>query len=385
MKVLSAVPWQLGWDHTGLSRRLLGQLSAISAAGATVELCSHGEDADFGSFRNRKVGVNLMKGEDPLIPLFNSISFSLAFSKIADAEECDVLHCFNTTSLFIRKRGYILQMLNPTSAFVREMIEGEYPREGKYLRKIEAYDISARLEERECSSAERIIVSSEMGRGSVERFYGRDGRDVEVIPTGVDPSSVRQDYEKQKNRLKIILFPNRVSVMKGFRYMAEAMEEIRREYPSSLLVVSGRIDGFDSELMLPYIKRLREMGCATLTGFISRDALLSYYEMADVVVVPSLCDDLSLSLLDAIAMSTPLVATENTGFPRVGEVGIKVSPKDSSAIAEGAIRLLSDERLYREKREGAKKVVKDYFWTEIGKRYMDVYNRHLGDQPSSSR
>lgn len=383
MKVLSAVPWQLSWDHTGLSRRLLGQLSAIAGAGAAVELCSHGEDADLGSFRNRKVGVRLMEGEDPLVPLFNSISFSLAFSKIAEAEACDVLHCFNTTSLFIKKRGFILQMLNPTSAFVKEMVEGEYPREGKYLRKLEAYEMSAALEERECSSADMVVVSSEIGRRSVERFYGRGG--AEVIPTGVDPLSVRQGYEKQKNRLKIILFPNRISVMKGFRYMAEAMEGIRKEFPSSVLVVCGRIDGFDSEIMAPHIKRLKEMGCITLTGFVARETLISYYEMADVVVVPSLCDDLSLSLLDAVAMSTPLVATENTGFPRVSEVGIRVPPKDSSAIAEGVIRLLSDERLYMEKREGSKKVVRDYSWAEIGKRYIELYRRLVGDQPSSSR
>lgn len=385
MRVLSAVPWQLSWEHTGLSRRLVGQLSAIASAGATVELFSHGEDADYGSFRNRKVVVRVMEGEDPLVPLFNSILFSAAFSKIADSEACDVLHCFNTTSLFVRRRRFILQLLNPTSAFVKEMVVGEYPKEGKYRMKMEAYEISAALEERECSAAEGVIVTSEIGRRAVERFYGVGGGDVEVIPTGVDPSAVKQDYEKQRNRLRMILFPNRISVMKGFRYMAEAMEEIRRECPSSLLVVSGRIDGFDMELMMPYIKRLREMGCISLTGFLPRDTLLRYYEMADVVVVPSLCDDLSLSALDAVAMSTPLVATENTGFTRVDEVGIRVPPKDPGAIASAVMRLLSDDKAYMEKREGAKRVIKDYLWTEIGRKYMDAYERHLGAQPSSRR
>jgi len=373
------VPWQLDWDHTGFSRRLMGQLSAIGGGGYELELCSSGEDKDYGSFRNRRLDAKVIEGvgEDPLAPILNSIAFSMAFADAAAKESHDLIHCFNTTSHFLGGRKFLLQLINPTSAFVKDMIASEYPAIGKYQKKLEAYNFAAALEERECEGAERVIVTSSLAKGNVAKYYGRR-EGVEAIPSGVDPSIIEQDYVKQKNKLKIILYPNRISVTKGFRYMPRAMEIIRKEFPSSVLLVTGREDSFDLEAVSGDIKRLRDMGCITIAGFLGRGALMNYYKMADVVAVPSLCDDMSLSLLDAVAMATPVVATENSGFPQVDDVGIRVPPKDSEAFAEAVIRLLSDDDLYAKKMENAKKVIRGYLWPEIGKKYREIYSKALG-------
>ncbi len=374
-KILSAVPWQLDWDLTGLSRRLIGQLSAIGAEGFDVEVCTPGEGRDYGLFRSRQVKSKLIQGDDPITQILNTVAFSDAFSGTASDVEHDLVHCFNTTSHFLKERR-VLQMLNPTSAFVKEALLSEYPKTGKYLKKLNSYDVAAALEERECAGADVVIASSRLAKENIARLYGRK-EGVEVIKTGLEPSMVCQDYAKQKNRLKMILFPNRISVMKGFRYMPEAMRRIRKEFPASILVVSGRIDDFDREAIEGDLKELKEMRGITLTGYVSRKVLMNYYQMADIVAVPSLCEDISLSLLDAVAMATPVIATEEGGFPQVDDVGIKIPAKDSEAFAEAAIKLLSDDALYEKKRERARAVVKDYLWQEIGKRYSELYNKFL--------
>ncbi|MDI9643820.1 MAG: glycosyltransferase family 4 protein [Candidatus Verstraetearchaeota archaeon] len=382
MRVAATVPWSLQWEHTGLSKRLMGQISAIASSGVEIELFSHGEEADYGAFSNRRVRATVFEGEDPNLPLLNSLSFSLAFSEVAKGLECDLLHCFNTTALFLDEEEYLLQMLNPTSAFVKEMLQGEYPEEGMYANKMRSYEVMSSMERREGARAELVIVSSELAKRNLVRLYGIPESKIRVIPTGVSPSEVDQSYEKKEEGLKVVLYPNRVSVMKGFRYMAEAMLEIRKSFPSAVMIVLGRIDKFDYGVVSPHLKVLRDAGCVSIGGFVDRARLREYYKMADVVVVPSLCDDLSLSLLEAVAMSTPVVATENTGFPEVDEVGVKVRPKDGGEIADAVISLLSDRRIYREKREGAKAVIGRYLWPSIGKRYLEAYREV---QPSSSR
>jgi glycosyltransferase involved in cell wall biosynthesis len=96
--------------------------------------------------------------------------------------------------------------------------------------------------------------------------------------------------------------------------------------------------------------------------------------MADVCLVPSLYDDLSLTVLESVAHATPIVATANTGFPDVEKVGIQVPPKDPESIAEAVITLLSDDELYAKKRQSAEPVIKEYYWPNIGERFMTIYN-----------
>lgn len=369
-----SVPWDLGWDHTGLSRRLMGQLSAIASTGVEVELYSRGEEDDYGLFSNKRVGGKVFGGDDPAIPLLNSLSFALAFSDMLGEVRADLLHCFNMSASFIEGKDYVLQMLNPGSAFVKEMLAGEYPDGGAYAKKLDLYDTSSAVERRECARAKAIIASSEMGKRSLIRDYGIPEWKITTIPTGVWRREVETGYDKEPGSLRIILFPNRLSVLKGFRYMAEAMREIRRSFPNALLLVTGRADTMDYEVVQPYLRGLREMGCISMAGYVSRGRLRELYKSADVVVVPSLCDDLSLSLLDAIATSTPIVATENTGFTAIDKVGIKVPPKDSGAIAGAVIDLLSDAGLYREKREMAEQVISRYVWEKIGAEYLQLYS-----------
>lgn len=374
MKVAYSVPWDLGWDHTGLSRRLLGQLTAVASKGVEVELYSRGEDANHGNFSNRKVRGKIFDGDDPVIPLLNSLSFALAFSEILGEIRRDLLHCFNMSASFIDGANYVLQMLNPGSAFIKDMLSDEYPNRGVYAKKLDLYDTSAAIERRECARAEAVIVSSELGKKNLVRYYGVPEGKITVIPTGVWRREIEPRYEKTPGALKIILFPNRLSVVKGFKYMAEAMKEIRRHFPKALLLITGKADPLDYEIVHPYLKNLREMGCVSIAGYVDRGRLRELYKSADVVVVPSLCDDLSLSLLDAVATSTPVVATENTGLPSIDQVGIKVPPKDARAIAEAVVELLSDKDLYQAKREMSGRVIANHIWEDLGARYLRLYS-----------
>jgi glycosyltransferase involved in cell wall biosynthesis len=63
---------------------------------------------------------------------------------------------------------------------------------------------------------------------------------------------------------------------------------------------------------------------------------------ADVVIVPSRWDGLSLSLLEAMAAGAAIVATRVSGSSAVDGAGVIVAPEDPRALAEGIDRLLAD-------------------------------------------
>lgn len=372
MRILSGVPWDLGWDISGLSRRLLEQFSHIAAQGHDVDLYSAGEPLFRGSFRVHRLGAAI--GGSGSSRLENSLAFASEFSKVVEGGEYDALHCFNTTSLYIRDRR-ILQMLNPTSSFVKELVASEFPEGEKYRRKLEEYDATIRIEQKECSEASLVLASSDLSKENLVSRYGVRRGDIEVVPSGISPSECRVDYQKERGGLRMVLFPNRIAVMKGFRYAAEAMLKVKKEYPTSVMIASGRVDEFDSELLGGSLRALREAKALTMTGYLSRERLMEYYAMAEVVLVPSLADDSSLSALEAAAMTTPLVATRNCGFMGLGEAGLEVPPKDPDSIAEAVMSLFSDDELYMRKRRGAAGILHQYYWPLIAKRVVEAYKR----------
>lgn len=377
MRVLSGVPWRLDWDTTGLSKRLIEQLVAITKKGVEINLYSPGPRKNFNGFKNFNVSTRVLKNEDPISPILNSVCFSHAFSEVVERKKYDVLHCFNTTSLFLEAESFLFQTVNPTFAFIHEIVRSEYPRSKKYLRKLAYYEFASSLEEKEYTHATKIIASSELAKENIARYYGVKRGLIQVIPAGINPDVCNLNYDKSKSKLRIILFPNRVSVLKGFHYVSEAMKKIKKAFPNSIIIVVNRLDSFEYDLLSDDIKTLKKMGAIALVGFLPRDLLYEYYRMADICLFPSLCDDMSLAVLESVAHATPIVATSNTGFPDVEDVGIKIPPKDSEAIADAVITLLSEEELYMKKRENARKVIRKYYWPNIAGKFKTLYEKFV--------
>jgi glycosyltransferase involved in cell wall biosynthesis len=82
---------------------------------------------------------------------------------------------------------------------------------------------------------------------------------------------------------------------------------------------------------------------------------------SDVFVFPSLvAEGLPMALLEALALSKPVVATDVGGVPEIvedGKTGLVVPPRDAAALAEGIVRVLSDPVLARRLGEAGRETV----------------------------
>jgi glycosyltransferase involved in cell wall biosynthesis len=80
-------------------------------------------------------------------------------------------------------------------------------------------------------------------------------------------------------------------------------------------------------------------------GDLKSDQVVSYYQSADLVVIPSLMEAVSLAALEAMACGTPVISTHVGGMPEIiqnGETGYLVSPGNPGELAE-AIRKVYNE------------------------------------------
>ena len=99
---------------------------------------------------------------------------------------------------------------------------------------------------------------------------------------------------------------------------------------------------------------------------------------ADLLVLPSLYEELGTVLLEAMQTGLPIVASKTGGIPDVIEEGVNgmlVAPGEPEALARAIDRLLADRDLACRLSEGAHERGKDYDWEVLAERILAVYQR----------
>jgi colanic acid/amylovoran biosynthesis glycosyltransferase len=163
-----------------------------------------------------------------------------------------------------------------------------------------------------------------------------------------------------------IVYVGRLIFRKGVHTLLEALRELRRrQIPAHLTVVGDgperpRLQQFVIDHNLP----VRFLGPKTLHEI--RELLRG----AAVLCAPSTTvgdvspEALGLVLLEAQAMSVPVVATRNGGMPETllhGRTGFVVDPGSGTALANPLATLLSDPALNRSFGQNARAFVCDHF------------------------
>jgi glycosyltransferase involved in cell wall biosynthesis len=188
------------------------------------------------------------------------------------------------------------------------------------------------------------------------RNAGVPGSRITTIYEGIDlPLYPKLTRAVQPGRQLVIGTVSHLSREKGMRYLIEAAALIPEANKRLKVVIVGE-GACLQELM--ELARERGLENITFTGF--RSDIPELMKSFDIFVLPSLSEGLSSSILEAMASSLPVIASNVGGIPelvRDGENGLLVAPADPAALAEAIRRLAQDpEDSLRMGRQGRKQV-----------------------------
>jgi glycosyltransferase involved in cell wall biosynthesis len=152
----------------------------------------------------------------------------------------------------------------------------------------------------------------------------------------------------------------RLIPVKGHRHLIDAMPAIRHEFPSALLFFVG-----DGDERAPLEARAAELGVADgLRCAGALPGLKTAIAACDVIVQPSLNEGMGRTVIEALAMGRPVVASRVGGLPELidhGRNGLLVVPASPSALADAVGALLRDPARRRRMGEAARRSVDDRF------------------------
>lgn len=176
--------------------------------------------------------------------------------------------------------------------------------------------------------------------------YGVSDERIILLPNGVhvnpdvvpNPQAFRLRHGLESKQ--ILLFLGRLSPIKGPDLLLEAFDAIAVRHPKAVLVFAGPNDELGSELR----DQTQRFGLAErvlFIGFIAGQDKQDALAAADLLVVPSRQEAMSLVALEAGLCGTPVLLTDQCGFDEVENVGGGgVFAVSADAIAAGIDRML---------------------------------------------
>lgn len=301
-------------------------------------------------------------------------------------ESFDVLHCH--TSLYLHVLGRLCGQLSGTPVI------------GTYHNTSDNFNRALRVVERisrplsvlsiaVSKAVERTFARSaqlyEPGRERLDRrtYTIYNGIDVDAFAEAVrdaDPSHIVEEAGVGDG--PVFLSIGRYSAKKNQVALVEAMGDVVETHPDAHLFVVGKGE-LEADLRAAVADRDLEEH-VTITGRVP--SVKEYYAMADVFVLSSITEGLSVVLLEAMASSVPVVATDTAGTAETvvdGETGYIVPIGDRSELVAGMERLAADERRRLFGERGYERARERFSIERTIRSYLDVYER-ASDRSRSS-
>lgn len=194
--------------------------------------------------------------------------------------------------------------------------------------------------------------------------YKKDPEDIETINKKYNLSGK-----------KIVLFTGRLTKHKGAIYLVRAAPFIK-----GTVVIAG--DGPERKNIEDEIKK-RNIKNIVMAGYINtgnQKLFHAFYERADVYIAPSVWSEpLGLTILEAMAAHTPVIATKKGGVLSVikdKENGFLINSRNSKQVVEVANMLLDKEDLRKKIGDNAyKTVVENFTWDKIANQFENIYKK----------
>ncbi len=226
------------------------------------------------------------------------------------------------------------------------------------------------------------------------------GRKVTTIPNPIDTNlfqpadqnEARQRLQLPTDKRLICFIAQRVTnTNKGMDYLVEACNKLVEQKSEDRLNSEGlSVGGQDKELKVQFgVVILGGQGeefqnrfhCPTyVLGYVNEQAKLrDVYNAVDLFVLPSLCENLPNTIMEALACGVPCVGFNTGGIPEMidhKENGYVAEYKNADDLAEGIRWVLVDADTEKLQKNAVRKVHTYYSQQSVAMKYIELYSSH---------
>lgn len=233
--------------------------------------------------------------------------------------------------------------------------------------------------------ADALLTISESTRQDAINLLGIPEEKIFTTHLGVTPdfqpiSNVEQlEAVRIKYQLpeKFLLYVGVVEPRKNLPLLIQSMRDILDEGIDHSLVMVGRM-GWMYQDVLYQIDNLGLKEKINFAGYVPSEDLPMVYNLADVLVYPSVYEGFGLPPLEALACGTPVITTAVSSMPEhVGQAGILIPPGDGQALTQALLQVLTDRDLRKQLSKKGPEQAAQFTWKRTSQETLSVYHRVL--------
>lgn len=222
---------------------------------------------------------------------------------------------------------------------------------------------------------DKITVPS----GFLKQVFAEFEIPATVVPNIIDLERFTVSREQRLNRQSphFIVCRNLESIY-DVATAIDAFSVIAAKHQQARLTIAG--EGPERPRLEQQVQSLNIAEKVTFAGRLTPEQMAELYRSADVMLNTSRVDNMPNALLEAMSSGVPIVSTDAGGIPYMVEDGVTalLAPVgDWQGIADAALRLLEEERLYQRLSEQGVNEVARYRWDSVKPLWMGIYTKLL--------
>ncbi len=215
-------------------------------------------------------------------------------------------------------------------------------------------DFGANQEQKWKHSAFASVMSEQLLNSVKDELGGFLPKDVKVSPVGVNLDEIKRETPyipwQEGNPCRIYTC-GRLNIAKGQKYLIESVKLLRERGFDVRLQIAGEDaesgNGYRKELE-KFIQEQSMSDYVELLGSVSEERNRQGYKEADIFALPSLKEGISVAVMEAMAMETPVVVTQVGGMAELidsGVDGMLVPAENPEIMADVIEKLLQEKEL----------------------------------------
>ncbi len=245
--------------------------------------------------------------------------------------------------------------------------------------------------------SDKLVVMSRMGGDILKEVYGVPGEKIELIYHGVPdiPFVDSRDYKRQldvEGKILLLTF-GFLGPGKGIEVVLDALPRVVERHPDVVYLVLGathpevkKLHGEKYRLSLE--RRVRDLGLEDNVifhnRFVSLKELCGYISASDIYISPYLSREqiVSGTLSYAVGMGKAIISTPYWYAKEMLAEGrgILVDFGDRDAMTRAILHLIEHPEECRKMRRRAYEFGRRMTWKEVGRRYIELFERVIGER-----
>ncbi|MFZ0453192.1 MAG: glycosyltransferase family 1 protein, partial [Ignavibacteriaceae bacterium] len=231
-----------------------------------------------------------------------------------------------------------------------------------------------------CRKADALISNSSLTTNDFINILHIPKEKIRTVYYGLNPI-FKQIHDTQKlNDIKIkynlpnhfIVTVSRYDPRKNFCTIFKAFTKSRVEGDLKLLAVGKDSDKYREECKINGSDYENDV---IFPGYVEQSDLPYIYNLAKLLIFPSVYEEFGIPLLEAMACGCPIVASNTGAIPEItGGSAFLADPFDADSLGDGITKIIGDSQFKQGLVEKGLEQVKNFTWEKNASETMKIFH-----------